>query len=330
MSSKTKAILSLILLIAIIFFGVYLADFIINRSQSITDSGALYGGELERGYPSAGYLISYGADGSSKTCGYAALNNRVAVTASHCVDDSAQIVIGQGEFSLDAQKHTQITKATQKEGWVNGKQRAEDFAILNFTDFRNNFVNFAEIASPFEGCAFRVVAYGRTENPDEIYTKPRKSAIVCARDISNQTFIIQARDSTAGICFGDSGSPLFIDGTNQLVGVVVSIVLDDTNRNEPCAFGNTAIVVRTDYNQALINNNIQSLGDSTLPGVGVSDGLSISIANQTIWDRLGLGNLTKSQQLGIVLIGVISLIILLFVILIVILLRPARAKESWR
>jgi secreted trypsin-like serine protease len=329
MSSKKKAIISIFLLLAIIVGGFFVADFIINRSQSIDDSGALYGGELERGYPSAGYLISYSSDGNSKTCGYAALNNRVGVTASHCVDDSSQIFIGQGDFSLDTQRHTTITKATQKEGWINNKERANDFAILNFTDFRNAFTNIAEISSPFEGCNFRVVAYGRTENPDEIYTKPRKSAVMCASEIGSQTFMIQARDSAAGICFGDSGSPLYIDGTNQLVGVVVSIVLNDANKNEPCDFGNKAIVVRTDFNQSLINNNIQALGDATLPEVGVSDGLTIAVANETIWDKIGLGNLSQSQQLGVVLIGVIGVIILLFIILIVILLRPARPKESW-
>jgi len=310
-------------LITIIFFlgflGVvaYTIYFTLGEDLGIRDSFALFGGDLERGYPSAGYLISYEPNGNLKTCGYSALNNRVAVTASHCVDNSASIFIGRGDFSLDRNNHTQILNAIQKQGWIDNKTRSQDFAILNFIDEENRFTAFSEITSPREGCDMRVVAYGRTENPNEASTKPRKSAVMCASEIGTDTFIIQGKD--AGICFGDSGSPVYFDDTENLVGVVASIVLEDPNETEPCAIGNRAIVVRADAQQRLINENIANI-DESLSSVSVTDGLSVQVVDENLLERLGLDNLTEEQQRQYILYGAgagISIMVIFLIILIV-------------
>src|SRR5690606_17506046 len=122
--------------------------------------------------------------------------------------------------------------------WVQNQERSSDFAILNFQNLNGYFTSFSNIASPREGCDMRVVAYGRTENPNEISIKPRKSAIVCASEIGRNTYVISGRGQESGICFGDSGSPVYYNGTETLVGVVVSIILEDNNQQQPCGFGN--------------------------------------------------------------------------------------------
>ncbi len=323
-----KKFIVLFLLIVVGGGGFYLINQLIQQNLSVDDSSALFGGDLEKGYPSAGYLISYEPGGAMKTCGYAVLNNRVVVTASHCVDNSESIFLGLGDFSVREENHIEVTRATQKEQWINNKERAHDFAILNFNDNSNFYEEFAVITSPTEGCKYRVVAYGRTEDPTENFIKPRKSAALCARDITSNTFIIEG-DGTSGICFGDSGSPVYYEGTNNLVGQVVSIILEDPNNTEPCAFGNTAIVVRADANQNLINENIQTL-DASLGGVSVVDGLTIDVADQTIFDQLGLSqlnNLSREEQLRYILFGVVGLMAVVVIALVATLTRKPKKKQ---
>jgi hypothetical protein len=303
---------------------------LIKRNLSVEDSDALLGGELERGYPSAGYLISNEPGGGLKTCGYAILNSRVAVTASHCVDNSQSIFLGLGDFSLSRSRHIEVQQATQKEQWIRNKERAHDFAILNING-GSFYSDFAEVASPTEGCKYRVVAYGRTEDPNESFTKPRKSAKLCATEITGNTFIING-DGTSGICFGDSGSPVYYEDTNKLVGVVVSIILADPDETDPCSFGNTAIVVRTDANQSLINNNIQGL-DSSLGSINVVDGLTIEVAEQSFLDKLGLGYLERlpaeTRMKYILYLAGTLLVFVVLVLLFVLTRRPKQSQQYW-
>ena len=318
-----------IVLLIVLGVGGFLAiNQLLRQNLSLEDSSALYGGDLERGYPSAGYLISYEPSGVMKTCGYAVLNNRVAVTASHCVDNSENIFLGVGDFSVRKENHIKISKATQKQQWTNNQVRAHDFAILNFNDDNDFFKEFAEVASPVEGCKYKVVAYGRTEDPSENFKKPRKSATLCARDISFNTFIVEG-DGSSGICFGDSGSPVFYEGTNKLVGQVVSIILKNPGDTQPCAFGNTAIVVRADANQNLINENIETL-NTGLDGISVVDGLTIQVADQTIFDKIGLSqlnNLSQEEQLQYTLYGTVGLMLLVFLGLLITLTRKPKKRE---
>lgn len=324
-----KKLIILLLFLGLIGGGGFFLYTQLQTNQGIDDSSALYGGELERGYPFAGYLISYEPSGAMKTCGYAVLNNQVAVTASHCVDNSESIFLGLGDFSVRADNHIQVTKATQKEQWISDKVRAHDFAILNFNDTNGFYEDFAEIASPTEGCKYKIIAYGRTEDPNENYIKPRKSASLCASEITANTFVVEG-DGTSGICFGDSGSPLFYEGTNQLVGQMVSIILEDPNDTNPCAFGNKAIVVRADANESLINENIASLG-SNLQSVNVTDGLTIEVADQSIFDRLGLSfleNLDEQTKMQYILYGTITLTVLVVIVLLFTLTRKPK-QDSW-
>ncbi|MCA9386929.1 trypsin-like serine protease [Candidatus Dojkabacteria bacterium] len=318
----------IIVVLALGAFGLFYK--LLQQNLALDDSDALFGGELEKGYPFSGYLISYEPGGAMKTCGYAVLNKNVAVTASHCVDNSESIYLGLGDFSLLGQNHVSVIKATQKEQWVQSKTRSHDFAILNINDTTGFYSEFAEIATPTEGCKYKVVAYGRTEDPSENFEKPRKSATLCARDISANTFIIKG-DGTSGICFGDSGSPIFYKDTNKLAGIVVSIILEDPNDTEPCAFGNTAIAVRPDANQNLINENIQAL-NAGVADVSVVDGLTITVAEQNFFDRIGLSqinNLSDAEQKKYLLYGTATLTVFMVLMLLIIVARKPKSNSNW-
>lgn len=324
MKKNIRGFITLIFLL-VVFIVIAI---LVQRDLSLRDTSALYGGELERGYPSAGYLVSYETGGSFKTCGYSVLNSRIAVTASHCVDNSEEIYLGTGDFSLDKNKQIKVRRAIQKEGWVNSQERSEDFAILEIDDRDGFFQTFAEIASPREGCDYRVVAYGRTEDARETFDKPRKSGSMCAEDIRSKVFFIQG--DTAGICFGDSGSPLFYEGTNKLAGVIASIVLEDPSNPEPCAIGNKAIVVRADSNQQLINDTIQGLNDRSVSGTSVVDGLTIEVSKQSFWQKVGLTAIDKmpvTQRLQMLLYISIGALITLVGITVYFLLKPEKTGQ---
>lgn len=271
--ARTLVVVGLFSLLAFSIYAVFLVS---STDFSPEKSSALYGGQFETGYPAAGFLIIYTAN-SIKTCGYTAIRPNVAVTAGHCVDDAERIYLGQGEFNFNHSEHAFATKAQPKEGWAVDKRREDDFAILTFQD-SNFFRDFADISSPIEGCNFRVVAYGRTEDQETSSSKERRSGILCANAIYDKVFYVTGKDG--GICFGDSGSPVFFEGTSNLAGVVASIIKVADDNSDPCAVGNSAIIVRADTNTELINNAVSQASPSSDP-VAIDDTLVIEVASES-------------------------------------------------
>lgn len=325
-NTGVKKIILIILLLALMLTTI-LATYIIQRNQSPTDSEALFGGSVESGYPSAGFLITDNRNGGSKYCGYVAINARVGITAGHCVDDASGMYLGKGEFSFDKTKLIKVDKAVQKSGWADSKLRPDDFAVLNFRNSDGYLRDYAEVASPVEGCRYRVVAYGRTEDPSSIANPPRKSAALCASEITSKVFTVTGYGT--GLCFGDSGSPVFYEGTNKVVGVIASIIKKDGDNNEnPCSFSNTAIVVRVDSNASLINENVQ-VAEPNAPDIEIINGFTVEVASDTLLGRIGLSrleNLSDDEKFNLS-IGVIILMIIVILVLIVVLLRRPDKKR---
>jgi len=326
MRANPKRIVLIFMLIAFLLV-TFLATYVIQRNQSPTDAEALYGGRTETGYPSAGFLLIETSSGGLKLCGYSVLSARVAITASHCVDDAKNIYLGRGQFTQDSANLLKVDKAIQKAGWVENKARSSDFAVLNFSDTKGYFSSFAEVASVVEGCKYRVVAYGRTENSTDSANPPRKSTALCATNLTTDTFLVQGNNS--GICFGDSGSPVFFDGTNRVVGVITSI-LTQTNTADsdasPCAFGNIAVVVRADANKSMIEDSLTAIDQNTQE-LTVVDGTTVEVVSDTLLARIGLSrleNLTEDDKYRVAIIG----IILLMILIIFALIRLIRSPEK--
>jgi V8-like Glu-specific endopeptidase len=317
---KAKTLFLLIIQVGLIGMTLYFSYLVAKSKLSVDDAHALYGGELEYGYKSGGFLINYGPTGAIKQCGYSAIGKNLGITAAHCVEDAKVMYVGTGQF--DPANVVQVDSAIAREGWINNKDRTSDFAVLKFQG-DSDFTDFATVATPSAGCNYRVVAYGRTEDPSS--AKLRKSALLCISNINAATFQIQGYNS--GICFGDSGSPIYVNGTNQVVGVVVSII-NSANPNEPCNINNEATAVRVDNNLTLINQFVQAED----PNVSIKpDTTSVTVAEEDIFGKLGLSfvhTLTQQEKESYLVIFLLVSAVALIIVMAYMIINASREKNK--
>jgi hypothetical protein len=90
-------------------------------------------------------------------------------------------------------------------------------------------------------CRFRSVAYGQDSTGAPA---GRRSALMCLVEVRPDGRIL-VTSSVAANCPGDSGGPLFIDGTLQTVGVLNSAY---------CMPGNRSMFVSVDKHRAFIES----------------------------------------------------------------------------
>ncbi len=242
-SIKHLTIFTLLLVFTVGTFVV--SQTLVNDDLSTKNSSALYGGILETGYPSAGYLVSKRTDNKFNYCGLVYLGNGKAVTAAHCVDNTEGVLVGFGDFTNNGQR-TIANKIFKNTEWLSNKVE-KDFAIIQFDV--NNFATLlpANIYTPEVSCDYVVVAYGRTEADTitvSLESRPRKSGNICIEKINERSFVFSSDDS--GICLGDSGSAIMKKDSNAIVGIVSSIISASDIQDEPCFVGNKAIAVRVD------------------------------------------------------------------------------------
>ena len=290
-----KRIFSLLFFLSLSLGAFYVLVVMIDEDLEFGDSFALYGGGEEVGYPSAGYLISYDSNSSFKSCGFSALSNNIGITAGHCVDNSAKISLGKGSFNLNPSSNINVIRAIQKEGWVSKQERVNDFAILIFNAPEGYFTDFSSVEKPEIGCKYRVIAYGKTEKDDlNSLERKRKSALMCITEIQGNIFFMTSKEK-AGICFGDSGSPIYLDGSNKVVGITASIVNNSSkNPTSPCDFNNVAIGVRADLNESLISENSLIAKDELLSmsvSTGLDNELNIVVAEDSFLSSLGFSKI---------------------------------------
>lgn len=241
---NTKIISTIIKIVILSGISV-LSLYLLQTNQSSEDSGAIYGGELEKGYPSAGYLISESLDDYYNYCGIVNVGNNRVFTAAHCVDKTKGVTIGFGDFATTGNDELEINTVYRNTGWESQNVN-EDFAVIEYSKDPDQYISTALVIAPEEGCEYFVVGYGRTgEEGDTANTiRPRKSARVCIERIEEN--IIYLTGDTGGICLGDSGSPIFKENSNQVVGVISSIITTPETELIPCYIGNSAIAVRVD------------------------------------------------------------------------------------
>ncbi len=218
----------------------------LREDTASQDADAIIGGRLEEGYPAAAFLLNRSFTGGINECGAAILGNGRAVTAAHCVDKQGDVFIGIDR--PDAAKNLVSTSVNIHPAWASTKSSNSDLAVVTIADTRD--VPPARVTRPVIGCDYLIVGYGQ----DQVGINGlRKSADVCIEQVDGRTVILKGQDGTA--CFGDSGSPVFRRGTNEVVAVVSQIL---TTADNPCAPTDTIRATRIDANiNSIYASNIE-------------------------------------------------------------------------
>lgn len=263
-----------------VFAGVTAVALYLRQAQlSPTDSDALIGGQLESGFRATGYLITFTGPTSIEYCGATLLDSRTAVTAAHCLDANGARYFGLGEFNSNRSDLYPVSSVQQKPGW-DRRSSNNDLALFSLaTDVPISTVARLESSAPLVGCGYRVVAYGR-DNPNLNSLdndRERKSAEICINNIVGDVLVMYA--PRGGICLGDSGSPIYIDNTNRLIGVV-SAVRKPNDGSPTCFTGNTAFITRVDTGLQFVAETVgqSKLGEFT----SSNDGSNFSTVSSSI------------------------------------------------
>ncbi len=249
--NKRKIVTLLVAFIGIASAFVLTLLILTTPDYSFQDGSALVSGRLESGYEYVGYIIS----DTSKVCAATLIDEETIITAGHCLSEKAgkSFFFGTGDFSLEKEKLNAIVLAKFPSGFDISSGKGPDLAIAKL-EKGIKLANYPEIAFPFEQCNLSIVAYGSgisTTAPKELFQK--KSGSGCSRAITDNFLIIF--NENVGICFGDSGGPIFESyGSNKIVGLLSGGLVDQQLSKLRCDPGNTGLAINLSLYKNLIKN----------------------------------------------------------------------------
>jgi hypothetical protein len=223
-----------------------------NNNVSSQNAAALVKGRSESGYDYVGYIIS----DKQKVCAATLLDKSTILTAGHCLSYTAgeSFVFGTGKFSTNKDLLVKIVLVKFAPGFDPQTNQGPDLAIAKLSQ-PVRASTYPTIGQVSENCEASIVAYGSGVQsgsaPIDYFKK--KSGEGCVRAITNN-FLVQF-SSSVGICFGDSGGPVFKNnGSNEIIGVLSGGIIDQKLDTLLCDPGNTAFVVNVNNYSKFIKN----------------------------------------------------------------------------
>lgn len=218
--SKTISLILLFILLLGFIGAILVIRYQTELNNSPEDSGAIFGGRLESGYEFAGYVISDLGD-TLKICSAIFLSPTQAATAAHCLDNDGEKFVGLGNYTSSRSSYKEIKEVIINPEWDSSNKVENDMGLIILKE-PVQLSQYAEIVQPTAGCGYVVVGYGKQDTSDN-FTPLRKSADVCIESTNYLGTSISFSGREGGLCFGDSGSGIFLQNTNKLVTIASSI-----------------------------------------------------------------------------------------------------------
>ena len=184
----------------------------------------LHGGVVEDGYSATGAYLSRDAESSPWRfrCGATLIAADLAVTAAHCVDASAAEhglyygdVVG-GEVPATASVHrSRVIVVHPRLNWQGSYKN--DVAVMVLEEAITDR-GPATIADYDLGCDYRAIGYGPDDSGELGH---RRSTPMCIESVDGDRGVLHtvlpAGAAEARLVVGDSGGPLYVEGSHDLV-----------------------------------------------------------------------------------------------------------------
>jgi len=220
---------------------------------------AIYGGTSSSQSPYIGYMMVQFTNGKAGLCGVNFISPTVGLTAAHCVQSVKQVYPNIGEYTSSFASRTlpveSITSSPQFNPNADYTDAGKgDLAVIQMTS-PASVSTYATIASPSTGCDYYIIGYGRDEKGQRF---DRKIITTCISDITADRFMFKSPKAGEQICTGDSGTGIYRQNTNQLVGLVSSFESDTTCADAIAFYG-----TRVDAHINFIKQNSDYTGSVT-------------------------------------------------------------------
>lgn len=261
MKTKLTFLILLTLTIVSITIGLYTEEV---KNLGGQNADALVKGKVESGYEFVGYIVS----DQQKVCAGTLVGEDTIVTAAHCLAETAgsEFYFGLGEFTIDKLSLVPIAVAIFPTTYSIETATGPDIAVAKLTK-PIYLSNYAEMGDPYEECDARLVAYGAgvaSSALEEMFVK--KSGTGCVRAISENFIYMLA--SNVGMCFGDSGGPIFESREGKMIGVLSGGIVANEFTKLECEPGNNAYVVNasryTNFILDAVEKNVTEINSSNV------------------------------------------------------------------
>jgi len=213
----------------------------------VLDQGVVGGRVTTTAHPAVGYLAYH--DEETPFCTATLVAATYVVTAAHCVQGvrATDLVFGTGKFDM-TKRRTAIERCRYNTKYKDTDATSiYDFAFCELGSAPAGVTPLAFVTAPALGATYLGLGYGQTDPDDEWSAGPRKQISIKRVDPEDEPLLegleqmFATTSKTGDLCFGDSGSPLLVIGSNGVAKVAGVLNSGITDGDSDCAAGNISV-----------------------------------------------------------------------------------------